>query len=151
VAAVVTIRPASTDDAGPVARIRAESWQAAYAGIMPAGFLARVTGPDEVARRASELAVQPLPVTPADGGKAELYAIYVRPQAWSTGAGRSLLAAVIERVSALRYATLSLWVLEANARARRFYQRAGFAPSGESKSEDRFGGVTEVRYARLLG
>lgn len=197
-AAVVTIRPARPDDAGPVSGVWAESWQAAYSGIMPADFLAQVTGPDSVARRTSELARQltgeryseglivadtadaagladasgaggvigyarfgpereagslprPLPASPAVGGRAELYAIYVRPQMWSAGVGRLLLAAVIERTSALRYATLSLWVLAANSRARRFYELAGFALTGESKAENRFAGVIAVCYARPLG
>jgi GNAT superfamily N-acetyltransferase len=94
---------------------------------------------------------KPLPVTPAPGARAELYAIYVRPRMWSTGTGRTLLAEVIDRTTALLYGSLSLWVLEANAKARRFYERAGFAATGESKAEDRFGRVPEVRYARPLG
>lgn len=194
---VVTIRPARPDDAAAVAEVWSQTWQAAYAGLMPADFLAEVTGWPAVARRADQLAreltdercrqglivaetadprrpdvsaetrivgyarfgperdadgpARPLPATPADGAKAELYAIYVRPQLWSAGAGRSLLAAVSERLAALRYGTLSLWVLEANARARRFYERAGFAATGETKHEGRFASVAEVRYARPLG
>lgn len=101
-------------------------------------------------REAGSLA-RPLPATPAPGATAELYAIYVRPQMWSTGAGRSLLAEVIDRTTALRYGTLSLWVLEANARARRFYERAGFTATGERKVEDRYDRVPEVRYTRPLG
>jgi ribosomal protein S18 acetylase RimI-like enzyme len=191
VTGVVTIRPARPDDAAAVADIWAQTWQATYAGVMPADFLAGVTGPQGVTRRTDQLAreladercrqglivaetagpaetsivgyarfgperdadgpARPLPATPADGAKAELYAIYVRPRVWSTGAGRCLLAEVIERVSALRYGTLSLWVLEANTRARRFYERAGFAVTGESKTEDRFASVAEIRYARPLG
>ena len=190
----MTIRLACPDDAGSVISVWAESWQAAYAGLMPADFLARVTGPDSVTRRTSELAHQladerfrcglivadtvpadgrgaggvigyarygpqrdaggparPLPATPAHGGHAELYAIYVRPRMWSAGAGRSLIAEVIGRVAALGYATLSLWVLAANSRARRFYELSGFTATGESKAEDRFAGVTEVRYQRPLG
>jgi GNAT superfamily N-acetyltransferase len=197
VTGVVTIRPARPDDAAAVADVWSQTWRAAYTGLMPADFLAEVTGPQGVGRRVDQLAreltdercrqglivaetadsrrpdvsaetrivgyarfgperdadgpARPLPATPADGAKAELYAIYVRPQQWSTGAGRCLIGAVIERVSALRYGTLSLWVLEANTRARRFYERAGFAATGESKTEDRFASVAEIRYARPLG
>jgi ribosomal protein S18 acetylase RimI-like enzyme len=189
VAGVVMIRPARPEDAAAVADVWAQTWQAAYAGLMPADFLSEVTSPPSVARRADRLAreltdercrqglivtetadlpgiigyarfgperdtdgpARPLAVPAADGGKGELYAIYVRPELWSSGAGRSLLAEVIERMSALGYATLSLWVLEANARARRFYERAGFLATGEAKSEDRFARAAEVRYARPLG
>ena len=46
---------------------------------------------------------------------------------------------------------LHLWVVEGNARARRFYEREGWAPDGAAK-EDEFGGqvVREVRYRRRL-
>lgn len=45
----------------------------------------------------------------------------------------------------------TLWVLEANARARRFYERKGWAVDGAAREEE-VGGrrVTEVRYRRLL-
>jgi GNAT superfamily N-acetyltransferase len=93
----------------------------------------------------------PLPAAPPTGATAELYAIYVAPEAWSTGAGRAMITTAVQRATELRYRTLSLWVLESNERARRFYEKAGFAGTGESKTEGRFGDVTEVRYLRQLG
>ena len=57
---------------------------------------------------------------------------------------------VLTKVRAAGYACITLWVLEANARARRFYQRAGFAPDGARHVLDDLGGVTEVRYRRTL-
>ena len=42
-------------------------------------------------------------------------------------------------------------MLEANARARRFYERAGFAPDGARHVLDDLDGVTEIRYRRALG
>ena len=43
---------------------------------------------------------------------------------------------------------MDLWVLEANTRARRFYERAGFALDGGWQSEEIATGVflDEVRY-----
>jgi ribosomal protein S18 acetylase RimI-like enzyme len=60
----------------------------------------------------------------AEGQVAELYALYVRPAWWSTGTGRALMDQVLARVSAAGYRYITLWVLEDNARARRFYERA---------------------------
>jgi GNAT superfamily N-acetyltransferase len=54
----------------------------------------------------------------------ELYALYTRADWWGTGLGRRLWAAVRPDQPC------SLWVLEANARARSFYERQGFAPDG---------------------
>jgi GNAT superfamily N-acetyltransferase len=94
----------------------------------------------------------PYPLTSAgSGGKvAELYALYVHPAWWSTGTGRALMDQVLAKVRAAGYGYITLWVLEANARARRFYQRAGFIPDGARHVLDDLGGVTEIRYRRAL-
>jgi GNAT superfamily N-acetyltransferase len=94
----------------------------------------------------------PYPLTTAgsDGEVAELYALYVHPAWWSTGTGRALMDRVLAKVSKAGYASITLWVLEDNARARRFYQRAGFAPDGARNVLDDLGGVTEIRYRRAL-
>jgi GNAT superfamily N-acetyltransferase len=86
-----------------------------------------------------------------DVGRAELYAIYVVPERWSTGAGRALLHGVLGLAASAGCTDISLWVLEANERARRFYERAGFRLTGESAVLGRLGGVTEIRYRRLVG
>jgi GNAT superfamily N-acetyltransferase len=88
---------------------------------------------------------------PPDHGRAELYAIYVVPEQWSTGAGRALMHGVLALVATAGYTDISLWVLEANERARRFYEVAGFWLTGESMVLGRLGGVTEIRYRRLVG
>jgi ribosomal protein S18 acetylase RimI-like enzyme len=85
-----------------------------------------------------------------DGRAAELYALYVHPAWWSTGTGRALMDRVLAGVSAAGYRCIALWVLEDNARARRFYERAGFAPDGARHVLDDLGGVTEIRYRRAL-
>jgi GNAT superfamily N-acetyltransferase len=94
----------------------------------------------------------PHPLTAAgqEGRAAELYALYVHPVWWSTGTGRALMNHVLAKVSTARYARITLWVLEDNARACRFYQRAGFAPDGARHVLDDLGGVTEIRYRRAL-
>jgi ribosomal protein S18 acetylase RimI-like enzyme len=94
----------------------------------------------------------PYPLTSAGSGGevAELYALYVHPAWWSTGTGQALMDQVLAKVCAAGYACITLWVLEANARARRFYQRAGFAPDGARHVLDDLGGVTEIRYRRVL-
>jgi GNAT superfamily N-acetyltransferase len=94
----------------------------------------------------------PHPLTPAGSERevAELYALYVHPAWWATGTGRALMEQVLAKVRAAGYASITLWVLEANARARRFYACAGFAPDGARHLLDDLGGVTEIRYRRAL-
>jgi GNAT superfamily N-acetyltransferase len=94
----------------------------------------------------------PHPVSAAgkEGRVAELYALYVHPDWWSTGTGRALMDRVLAVTGGAGYPCITLWVLQGNARARRFYERAGFAPDGASTVLHGLGGVTEVRYRRAL-
>jgi GNAT superfamily N-acetyltransferase len=95
----------------------------------------------------------PHPVSPAgrQGQVGELYALYVHPAWWSTGTGRALMDHVLAKVSRAGFPNVMLWVLERNARARRFYERAGFRPDGARHVLDGLGGVVEIRYRRELG
>ncbi len=92
----------------------------------------------------------PLTTAGAEGQAAELYALYVRPDWWSTGTGRALMDRSLARVSGAGYTSITLWVLQDNTRARRFYGRAGFAADGARHVLDDLGGVTEIRYRRAL-
>jgi len=78
-------------------------------------------------------------------GKGELFAIYVVPEAWGSGAGSALMASALEALRS--YSSATLWVLEDNPRARRFYEREGWSLDGGRRDEE-FLGVTvaEVRY-----
>ena len=84
------------------------------------------------------------------GETGEVYALYVAPDWWSTGTGRSLMAAALTALSEAGYRRAVLWVLAGNARARRFYERAGFSADGAENVLTGLGGVLEVRYARPL-
>ena len=191
---MITIRSATTADAAAIATVRADSWRAAYEGLIPAAALAEATGPASVRAYTESLITrscagilvaepppqtQPGPAGPREcqvigfassgperdtGGQlgpppetspsgavaAELYAIYVQPAYWGGQAGWQLLTEIVSRATAQQYASLSVWVLEDNHRARRFYERAGFAVTGESQVLGDLGGVTEIRYWRPL-
>ncbi len=92
------------------------------------------------------------PLTPAGlaGQTGELYALYVAPRWWSTGTGRALTDRVLGALRAAGYRRAVLWTLTGNARARRFYAKAGFAPDGFRNILTGLGGVEELRYARDL-
>jgi ribosomal protein S18 acetylase RimI-like enzyme len=81
----------------------------------------------------------------------EIYAIYVLPEWWGRGAGRLLMAHAIRALTEAGRSDVTLWVLEANQRARRFYAAAGFSPDGSHQVLDLGGPVTEMRYRLLAG
>lgn len=68
------------------------------------------------------------------GSRAEwLDGLYVLPEWWSRGVGRSLHDEVLERQRAAGVQRCHLWVLERNDRARRFYERLGWAENGDTR------------------
>ena len=73
----------------------------------------------------------------------------MEPERWRAGAGRALLAAVEHALTDAGFAEATLWVLEQNERARRFYERAGWHDDG-GRQQERFleTDVTEVRYRK---
>jgi GNAT superfamily N-acetyltransferase len=173
----IVVRDAVPNDAENVARVHAASWQVAYDHIFPAEALARLG--DAADRRAaywrrevearvplsSTLVAESddeivgfVDVRPSrdDGVEpdhtAELTAIYVAPRAWGTGAGRLLMAEALERLRRLEFEEATLWVLEDNSRARRFYEIAGWRTDGAVKQDEFLGtAVREIRYRRSLG
>lgn len=167
---MVRIRDAGPEDSEALARVRTLSWRSAYDGLLSPEAIASATGPDCAERQRAFLAEDPArrallaeddgeavgmavygPDRDAggpDASGAELYVIYVLPAYWSKNVGRPLMDQVIEDVRAGGYSRLALWVVEANERARRFYERYGFAITDKTIAE-RHGHVTyDIRYER---
>ena len=81
----------------------------------------------------------------------EIGAIYLLPEAWDGGTGRRLMDAVLAALAAAGFTQATLWVLESNTRARRFYEAGGWSADGTAKLDDSRGfALSEVRYRRSL-
>lgn len=79
----------------------------------------------------------------------ELWALNLRPEAWGSGVAQRLMAAALDGLRAeQREPTAALWVLEGNARGRRFYEKEGWAADGTVKVETL--GSMEVRELRYI-
>lgn len=169
----VRIRPAVPDDARRIAEVHVASWRDAYRGLLSDEYLERLSVEEREARRLATIA-DPAPgsgtLVAEQGGEivgfasfsasrdedapdtvGEVPAIYVDPGAVGTGVGRELFAAVSEALRDAGYARATLWVLEANERARRFYEKAGWTWDGARSRHD-FDCANEpvVRYAKDL-
>jgi GNAT superfamily N-acetyltransferase len=92
-----------------------------------------------------------LAVCRVDDGVGELQSLYVVPAEWGSGAGGRLHEAALDGMRALGARHATLWVVEANTRARRFYERQGWEPDGETKQTKLSDlDLTELRYRRVL-
>jgi GNAT superfamily N-acetyltransferase len=84
---------------------------------------------------------------PAVEGAGELEAIYLLPSAWRQGVGGQLHGSVVDHLTAAGFPVATLWVLEANAPARRFYERHAWSSDGTTQL---YQGAPELRYRRPL-
>ncbi|MDP1794209.1 MAG: GNAT family N-acetyltransferase [Acidimicrobiales bacterium] len=169
---MVEVRAAALDDADALGRVHAASWRVAYAELGP-GFLATVEDTERAALWERVIndptAHGDVLVAELDGALAglvnlrrsrdtdapdhvgEVIALYVAPDAWGTGCGRALLDAAVGSLEAQGFTEATLWVLDTNRRARRFYEIAGWFTDGESMQvEWRTAPIREVRYRRSL-
>jgi ribosomal protein S18 acetylase RimI-like enzyme len=163
----VQIRPATPSDAHAIAEVHVAVWQAAYAGILPAAYLAALSIAGREAMWRSYLSgedwlphVTTVAVSQArvvgfshagpcqsEPGRGQLYAIYVLPAHWDQGVGKQLVDRAQEGLSRQGFAEAVLWVLEGNDRAIRFYERNGWVFDGGRESTQRGGVLTvELRY-----
>ncbi|WP_230885331.1 GNAT family N-acetyltransferase [Streptomyces spinoverrucosus] len=167
------IRELTLADCDRVAEIRVGGWQSAYRGLMPQSYLDALSVPEDAARHRTRFGQGdgsvvnlvaerrgevvgwachgPYRDSEVRTADAELYAIYVHPERYGEGIGQALLTESIRRCRAAGHPRMLLWVLRDNAPARRFYERAGFAPDGAQEPFEVEGvKVPEVRYAREL-
>jgi GNAT superfamily N-acetyltransferase len=89
----------------------------------------------------------------ADAGLVgEIQTLYLEPEAFGTGAAVLLMTAALDELRSGGFRSASLWALETNDRARRFYERHGWRPDGATKRNDWGAFVrTDVRYLLDLG
>lgn len=159
------VRWATVDDAEALADVHVSSWQSAYAGIFPKEFLDGLDRTQRVGwwRRFLNDGAR-VHVSESGGvvgfchaddsdeeGWGEIFSIYVHPDHWGEGHGRDLLLAGESTLIAKGHERALLWVLEANERGRKFYERQGWIVGKPIRVEE-IGGVqvTEVRYEKDL-
>jgi ribosomal protein S18 acetylase RimI-like enzyme len=160
------IRKASASDADAIAAIHVQSWRAAYKGLAPDDLLDRLDASRianmwrEVIGRATSCvlvleddgrmlgfcSVSPTSDTDLDSTTcADLTTIYFVPEAWRRGHGGALLRQAIEHSFRMGFDRMTLWVFEANAPARHFYEKHGFHVDAATRIHQA-SGLKEVRY-----
>src|SRR5262245_36235858 len=151
------IREAVPADARSIAEIHVRAWQAAYRGQLTDEYLDGLSVEDRLEQHRHSLEAPPAqwrtwvaeeadatigfsvtgPSQDADATErtGEVYAIYLEPDRVGTGSGRALFEHAVEDLRERGFDAATLWVLESNARARRFYEVAGWRHDGTVTSE----------------
>ena len=88
------------------------------------------------------------PALPA--GSTYLVGMWVDPEQRGSGVADALVAAVLEGARAEGHSRVVLDVADENARARAFYDRLGFLPTGRASALPWDGTITETELAREL-
>jgi len=154
------------DDRLAVSNIYERSWKTAYKNIIPQNFLDSI----EPGNWASHLDDENLHTIvliendtfigtssfcasrfPEFDGFGEIVSIYLLPEYMGKGFGKPLFEAAVMGLQELGFTDIFLWVLEENHRARTFYEKMGFAPSG-AHLDDNIDGkpIREVQYRRCF-
>lgn len=158
------VRPMTVADARGIAEVHVRAWHEAYRDIVPAesipplseidrreqGWRKRLADPDPSLVMVVGVAPDGRIVGIGAAGPAQdkdpptdwqLGMINVLAEAYGTGLADQMMAELVGDRPA------SLWVFEANARARAFYTRHGFVPDGAQQVEEAFG-APEIRMVR---
>ncbi|GIH10192.1 N-acetyltransferase [Rhizocola hellebori] len=130
------IRPAEASDAASVADIWYRGWQDGHLGHVPEE-LVRIRTAESFTVRAAQR-VQETTVAVVDGEVAgfimvagdEVEQVYVDAKHRGSGVAADLLAEAARQVKAKGHQRAWLAVATGNARARRFYERQGWADEG---------------------
>jgi GNAT superfamily N-acetyltransferase len=144
VVTVLAVRPARADEAETLFAIQRESALAAYEHVFPPE---RYPFPEEEMRvhwrEVLRDDARETLIAECDGRRVGmviitpgwLESLFVVPDQWGGGAGAALHDEAVVRLRA-HGAGARLWVLEANERARRFYERRGWRHDGERRQSE---------------
>jgi GNAT superfamily N-acetyltransferase len=160
---MLSIRPATEDDAAIISHVHVESWRTTYAGIVPGEYLAALNEAERAAGWRERLSNN-LEVSVADldgevigfitGGPirepiqsydAELYAIYLLKQAQGQGIGTALLHELATSLRSKGLNSMVVWVLERSP-AKHFYSRTGAQLLASKEIEIGGATLTEAAY-----
>lgn len=146
----MSVRRATIKDAAAIADVHVRSWQSAYKGILPEGFLSNLNKQSRkemwstFIKNDGKLYVLEKSLCGIFGflslerardsdltDAIELSSIYLHPKHYNRGAGSAFWREVEPTI---RASCVYLWVLSRNERGKAFYLKNGFTPDGVKKS-----------------
>jgi ribosomal protein S18 acetylase RimI-like enzyme len=164
------IRYANVDDAAILGRIHSQSWKVAYKGIVPEEILNNISSEKRqkyFEKALSEgweedaiifkddmdvglICIGKCRDEDKDSSYGEIRGIYLLPEYFNKGIGLELINWGISELTNRKYKKISLWVLEENVHARRFYEKVGFTHDGTVKEITIGKKLKEYRYVKVI-
>ncbi len=160
---MVEIRKATGADASILASIMVQSFRTAFADIVTPKTMDRCTNEENCTQMVASILASGEGefLLACKGGipcgelywregkelqnSAEIVALHSLQETWGTGVGKALIEYALRSIVDGGKTSAYLWAFEENKRARRFYEKYGFANDGSSQVS-RFDEAVEVRY-----
>ncbi|WP_291582236.1 GNAT family N-acetyltransferase [Clostridium sp. UBA6640] len=165
------IRYANIDDAKVLGDIHSKSWKTAYKDIVPDEILNNITSEkrkisfekilsealeenilifEEEEKAVGFMCIGKCRDEDKDDFCGEIVAMYLLPQYWNQGIGTKLITHGMNELINRNYKHITLWVLEGNVNARRFYEKIGFHHDGTVKEIYIGKKLNEYRYIKVV-
>ena len=151
------VRTALPEDSGIVGEVHSKAWKSAYRGIFPDEYI----DADTAAKRTAEFLesikdskctyflleetdqAAGIVKTREENNSLEIESIYILDEYRGKGIGGQFMDYI---KTYKHFDSIFLWVLEANAKARRFYENNGFVLTGDSRTINRGIDLEQLRY-----
>jgi GNAT superfamily N-acetyltransferase len=167
----IYIRNAREEDAIILGSIYSQSYRAAFKGIIPDNILEGVFSPEKRAEGLHKEILEGAPTNAvlfdedkpvglltygkpkdeeAEDDAVEIWRIYLLPSYWGQNLGAPLMNWGIDEIKGKGYKKITLWVLEENSRARRFYEKLGFVFSGTTRIINPGKELVDLKYIKNL-
>jgi ribosomal protein S18 acetylase RimI-like enzyme len=85
-----------------------------------------------------------------DDSEIDIWRIYILPEYWGQNIGIEFMDWGVKELQRKGYIKVALWVVEENARARKFYEKYGFTHDGEIRIINVGRELKEYRYIKHL-
>jgi GNAT superfamily N-acetyltransferase len=151
----IVIRLATSSDAPNMAEVHMRSWEAAYKDIIPIDYIRernagrpalwdRILEKENTTqyiiekddKTAGMLGIDVSRDNDVDDCTYELTGLYLLPEYFYQGIGTQTMEFAFIKARSLKMKVMTVWLLENNHNAKRFYEKCGFIPDGSTREEN---------------
>lgn len=146
---VQQLHPTNSEMSEQLARILIAAWRCGFRDILPKDTIEKYTQPEpctEMFRQLIASGIGNLYLARMDGRSvgllywlpeeesARIEALLTVPEVWGKGIAAALMEQTLADTST--YSKITVWPFAENHRARRFYEKHGFSPTGRTRMGD---------------